>query len=92
MTRPNFGISLYLHPYFVHASSEGSGEIAHMARLVRSFADALSTEISCSYGVHRVAQNNRLVKYIFLCILIMSPNGRKTRRVITIFFLFESVF
>ena len=29
--RPNFVISLYLHQYFVHASSEGSGEIAHIS-------------------------------------------------------------
>ena len=26
----NFVMCLYLHPYFVHASSEGSGESAHI--------------------------------------------------------------
>ena len=29
----NFGLSLHLHPYFVCASSEGSGESAHVRRL-----------------------------------------------------------
>ena len=29
----NFGPRLHLHPYFVYASSEGSGESAHMHRL-----------------------------------------------------------
>ena len=30
----NFGLSLYLHPYFMDASSEGSGESGHMCRLI----------------------------------------------------------
>ena len=34
----NFGIDLYLHPYFVNASSEGSGESAHMRRLAWAVA------------------------------------------------------
>ena len=28
-----FGLSLHLHPYFVYASTEGSGESVHMHRL-----------------------------------------------------------
>ena len=28
-----FGTSLYIHTYFVYASSEGSGESAHVRRL-----------------------------------------------------------
>ena len=28
-----FGMSLYLYPYFVHASGDGSGESAHLAFL-----------------------------------------------------------
>ena len=33
-----FGLSLDLHLYFVYASSEGSGESAHMHRLARACA------------------------------------------------------
>ena len=33
-----FGQNLYLPPYFVHASSEGFGESAHMRRLSWAFA------------------------------------------------------
>ena len=33
-----FGLSLHLHPYFMYASSEGSGESAHMRRLAWAFA------------------------------------------------------
>ena len=33
-----FGLSLHLIPYFVHASSEGSGETAHMRWLVWALA------------------------------------------------------
>ena len=29
----NFSLSLHLHPYFVYANSEGSGESAHVRRL-----------------------------------------------------------
>ena len=35
--RLNFSLSLYLHPYFVYESSEGSGESAHLCRLTRAF-------------------------------------------------------
>ena len=34
----NCDLSLHLHPYFVYASSERSGESAHMRRLARVFA------------------------------------------------------
>ena len=34
----NVDLRLYLHPYFVHARSEGSGESAHMCRHARAFA------------------------------------------------------
>ena len=30
----NFGLSLHLHPYFVYASSKGSGESAYKSRLI----------------------------------------------------------
>ena len=30
----NLGPSLHLHPYFVHASNEGSWESAHLRRLL----------------------------------------------------------
>ena len=43
---PNFGTSLHLHPYFVYASSEGSGEYVHMRRLARTFAQS-----ECGVGV-----------------------------------------
>ena len=32
-----FGLSLHLYPYFLYASSEGSGESAHMRRLAWAF-------------------------------------------------------
>ena len=34
----NGGLSFYLHPHFVYASSEDSGESANMRRLARIFA------------------------------------------------------
>ena len=34
----NFGLSLHLHPYFVYASSKGSGKSAHKGRLTEAFA------------------------------------------------------
>ena len=34
----NFGLGLHLHPYFMHASSEGSDETAHVRSLVRALA------------------------------------------------------
>ena len=34
----NFCMSLYLHPYFVFASSEGFGESVPMGRLAQTFA------------------------------------------------------
>ena len=34
----NFDLVLYLHPYFVCASSEGSGEYVHLSRLARALA------------------------------------------------------
>ena len=34
----NFGLVLHLRPYFVYASSEGSGKSAHMRRLTWVFA------------------------------------------------------
>ena len=49
-----FGLSPNLHPYFVYASSKGSGEsfgiFAHLPELLL-LADAMSTEIACS-GPH----------------------------------------
>ena len=33
-----FGMNVHLHPYFVHASSKGSGESEHMPRLAGAFA------------------------------------------------------
>ena len=33
----NVGISCFLHPYFVYASSKGSGGSAHMSRLASVF-------------------------------------------------------
>ena len=38
-----FIVSLHSHPHFVYASSEGSGESAHMRRLTRTLA-ALRTD------------------------------------------------
>ena len=43
-----FGLSLHLYPYFAYASSEDSGESAHIRTPESSLlADAISIEISC---------------------------------------------
>ena len=34
----NFDLSLHIHPYFMYASSIGSGKSAHMRRLARAYA------------------------------------------------------
>ena len=39
-----FGLNGHLYPYFVYASSEGSGELVHMRRLALGFADAIIIE------------------------------------------------
>ena len=45
----NFGLSFYLHPFFVHASSEGSCESVHCTDSPEPllFDNAISTQISC---------------------------------------------
>ena len=43
----NFCLSLHLHPYFMYASSEGSGGSAHM------LPDAISTKVLCT-GPYKV--------------------------------------
>ena len=39
----NFDLSFLLHPYFMHASSEDSGESAHFSLL----NNVISTKVSC---------------------------------------------
>ena len=43
----NLGLSLYLCPYFVCASSEGSGNAARMLRLVRASAARICDKYEC---------------------------------------------
>ena len=44
----NFGLSLYLSPYFVYVINEGSGKSAQMRRLACTLllTDAITTKIS----------------------------------------------
>ena len=44
----NVGLSLHLHPYFVNASSEGSGKSAHLHRLIWALLlyNAITSKIS----------------------------------------------
>ena len=41
----NFGLSLHLHPYFVYAGSQGSGESAHDLAEPSLLADAISSDV-----------------------------------------------
>ena len=46
-----FSFSLYLLPYFVYTSSEGSGKTAHMCAVLPEpslFANGIGTKISCA--------------------------------------------
>ena len=73
-----FGSSLHLHPYFVYASSKGSGETAHLCRLILVFLfldnirppDECVLEIYFLYFASKTyvvgAQKNRLNEMVLL--------------------------
>ena len=46
----NFALSLHLCPYFVYASSKGSGETGHIIRLVHIFAAETSQSRSTLFS------------------------------------------
>ena len=60
----NVGLSLYLHAYFVYASSKASGGSAHMHRL--ALASLLASEM-------RYVPKARIMTRVFFCFVIVIP-------------------
>ena len=54
----NFGLSFHLSPYFVCASSAGSGKFVPMRRLIRAFTACLCEHKNLMYWLTMVSFTN----------------------------------